>query len=480
MSRSNLKLIVLNVVCLIVALIFFKDSLFWIGERVGVGVFKLFNVLAFIALGVLAYHRINGRLSLIIKLQVTPVLPIVVMIIAIIGYVVLDSIFGIRTFNTLMFLFFLFGYVGLFVNKRNWLRSSVPVLLLTLILPFGDLLDTYLGFPLRMQTSIGVEYILQKMGVDLLDHQTILSLENRYTQIDTTCSGLNVIWAGTLLFIAFSIIDRIKFGVRWVIWFCAFMLMLLCFNGLRILLLVSLELVFENQQLADAIHVPLGLVGFVVPAIIMWFWVNWKKTKIKDQRDEPVPRSEYFSFAGQMVVIAVLISLLAFMPVKEVLTNKSVVLSESLNFNPIVLTEKEQAYFDFEQSDARKYHLDFRSLHGSVIVIASNSFKGHHDPTLCLQSIGFQIKSNLLRLVEGQPIRYLTFKESNQVGIYWFKSGNEYTDDYSYRVWYDIKNKNRTNNWIQVTALFDSDYQVEDLGLFFNYINKNINCNEIN
>ena len=179
MTLSSSKLSLINIPVLMLSLLFFWDSILWMQERLAVGLLKPFNLLAVFALGFFAYKRLNGRGASIFKPQAFPILPVVVMAIGVGGYSLLDMFFGIRTFNTLAFLFFIFGYVGLFVNQAEWLKSSIPILLLTLILPFGDLLDTYLGFPLRMQTSNAVESIVRKLGVELVDHQTILSLENK-------------------------------------------------------------------------------------------------------------------------------------------------------------------------------------------------------------------------------------------------------------------------------------------------------------
>jgi hypothetical protein len=99
---------------------------------------------------------------------------------------------------------------------------------------------------------------------------------------------------------------------------------------------------------------------------------------------------------------------------------------------------------------------------------------------LCLQSIGLSIKRNEPKIIDNKPFRYLTFNKSDQIGVYWFKSGDEYTDDYSYRVWYDLKNKSKNNNWIQVTALVNENYKAEDLESFFHHINTKVNCNETN
>ncbi|MGY8847638.1 MAG: exosortase O [Bacteroidia bacterium] len=477
---TEYKLSLVNIVLLILAMVFFWESIAWICERVAIGIFKPFNALAAIALGFLVYKRTKGRLSNIVQLQVLPLLPVLIMVLGLVSYRILDFYFGITTFNTLAFLLFLFGYVGLFVDQAVWLKSSIPIVILTLILPFGDLLDTYLGFPLRMQTSNAIEIIIGKLGIDLIDHQTILSLENRYTQVDTTCSGLNVIWAGTLLFIAYSIIERIQFGLKWLALFVAFIAMLLLFNGTRVLILVLLELVLENPKLADVVHVPLGLIGFIIPVLVVWFVLKRNQNRlapILKQKKESRPR---YLFVGQGTVLVLLLSLFAFTPHKEVLAPKPLSISESLDFEPIAITDKEQAYFDFEGSDARKYQLNYKSLRGTIILVASRSFKGHHDPTLCLQSIGLSIKKNEPRIIDGKPFRYLTFRKSSRVGVYWFKSGDEYTDDYSYRVWYDLKNNDKNNNWLQVTALLDNNYTAADLESFFNHINTNVTCNETN
>jgi len=480
MKLSSSQLSFVNIVLLVLAVLFFWDSLVWIQERISVGIFKPFNVLVLLGLGVLLYKRLKERDGRLFYPQSFALLSLVVMCFGVLAYSILDSLYGIRTFNTLAFLLFLFGYLGLFVKQSDWLQSAVPLLLLSLILPFGDLLDTYLGFPLRIQTSNVVEHIISNLGVDLVDHQTILSLENRYTQVDTTCSGLNVLWAGILLYIAFSIIEKVKLGAKWLTLFFSYLVLLLVFNGIRVFVLVVLELVFDLPKIADAVHVPLGLFGFVVPSLLIWYFA--KKYQEESTRKEPLNLygKRPFSFLGQVGVMVLILILYAFAPQKEGAFTKSLHISETLGFESLPLTKKEQAYFDFEGSDAKKFVLDYKSLKGSVVLIATNSFKGHHDPTLCLQSIGFTIKKNEPRIIDGKPFRYLTFGKSSQVGVYWFKNKKEFTDDYSFRVWHDLKNKNKNNNWIQITALLDDSYEPDDLESFFNYINKNVTCNETN
>jgi exosortase O len=149
----------------------------------------------------------------------------------------------------------------------------------------------------------------------------------------------------------------------------------------------------------------------------------------------------------------------------------------NLNFDTLPLTGMERAYFQFENAVAQKYKIDYLSIKGSMIVVSTNSFKGHHNPELCLQSIGLKIDENKPVLIGDKPARLLKFKGNKLAGLFWFKNKDLYTDDYSYRVWHDIKAGNRNNNWVQVTALFSNEYKEQDLNQFYNKINQELNEN---
>jgi len=461
---------------IITAILFFWESFVWIANRLALGLVQPFNIIVVLALGFLVVTKFKGQFRSLFHLQAKPMLPSAVMLLAAFGYLFIDNLFGIQTFKTLFFLFFLFGFLGLFVSRNRWLSFSTPILLLFLVLPFGSLLDTYIGFPLRMQTAELVNIILQKSGLLVSDSQSIIGLENRYTQIDTTCSGINVLWAGTILFIAYSILDDLAFGWKWLVFFVLYVLLLLAFNAFRISVLVLLELVFNFTKIANGIHQPLGIVGFVIPSVFLWFLINkyGRKRELKTQlsKEHNIKPSVFFP----STIALCLLVLFGFSSGK--MESKSTDIPQKLNhslpFEHIPLTSKEQAYFNFEKASAQKFKVDFKSIQGSIIVVSSNSFKGHHNPELCLQSIGLKISSNNPILIDNKPVRLLTFNSDKLAGIFWFKNQDTYTDDYSYRVWHDIKNGNKNNSWTQVTALFNQNYTAPDLQEFFTYLNKNI------
>lgn len=476
-SQTYLNLLA-HFILLVISCVFFSESLVWTASRLQLGLLQPFNLVVLIGLGVLTYTKLNGNFNAFFQIQSKPILPTLVMITAALGYVTIHNLYGIQTFKTLFFLFFLYGYVGLFVPKKRWLAASLPVLLLFLVLPFGSLLDTYIGFPLRIQTAEFVNAAMHKMGLIATDSQTILGLENRYTQIDTTCSGINVLWAGTLLYITYSIIDSIQFNWKWFAFYLFYVILLLAFNAFRISVLVLLELVFHFSKIANGVHQPLGIVGFVIPSLLIWFLLTKynKQANTKQRPKQAYSHNSKFSLVSSLGIAFVLAVLMGF-TLRQSVINQTVIVEKrhfNLPFDSLELTTKEQAYFNFEKASAQKFKLNYKSLKGSLILVTSNSFKGHHNPELCLQSIGLQIADNKSVLINQKPIRLLKFKEDNISGAFWFKNSEVYTDDYSYRVWYDIKNGTKNNKWVQVTALFDNNYTASDLEAFFNYINQQI------
>jgi exosortase O len=471
--------ILLNVIILVVSFFFFWDSILWIRGKLIFGVNPL-NLIAFLGIFVLFLFKLKGWFYSIVKIQERPILPILSMFLALVCYIYIDYLYGIETFKSVFFLFFLFGFVGLWVRRKDWLSASLPVLLLLILLPFGSLLDTYVGFPLRMGTATLVSTLLEKWGLMATDSQTILGLENNYTQVDATCSGINVLWAGTLLFIAYSIIYRLKINGKWLISYVLLIGLLLLFNAFRITVLILLDLVFNASSLANFIHQPLGIIGFIIPVLLIWYLLNrgHSNTSISPNTmtEHRIIQPKWY---WQATFIPIMLLLYGFANKGSIDQPLTIDISPNynLNFDTLPLTGKERAYFQFENAVAQKYKIDYLSIKGSMIVVSTNSFKGHHNPELCLQSIGLKIDENKPVLIGDKPARLLKFKGNKLAGLFWFKNKDLYTDDYSYRVWHDIKAGNRNNNWVQVTALFSNEYKEQDLNQFYNKINQELNEN---
>lgn len=444
--------------------------------RLRLSLVQPFNLLIIIGLSWLAYKKVHEHFHSFFELQLAPILPSIVMVLASSCYVFIDNLYGIQTFKSVFALFFFFGFIGLFVSQVHWRAVSMPILMLFIVLPFGSLLDTYIGFPLRLYTADSVSSFLSQIGLLVSDRQTILGLENRYTQIDNTCSGINVLWAGTLLYLAFALLDNLVFNLKWFLIYVMYVALLLAFNMFRIGLLVVLDIVFSLSRIADAIHQPLGIVGFVLPSVICWLLLARYGTK----RVLLIQKNKISqNIARPLLPLTVIVGLLilAGFPLRKTPNDLQMLdskLVHTLEFDTLPLAAKEQAYFDFENAQAQKFLINYKSIKGTLIIVSSNSFKGHHNPELCLQSIGLAITRNNSILIHQKPVRLLTFANEKLNGVFWFKNQNIYTDDYSYRVWHDIKNGNKQNRWIQVTALFHQNYNTNDLHDFFTYINQHL------
>ncbi len=79
-----------------------------------------------------------------------------------------------------------------------WKKPGI-VCLLVLALPWTASLDFFLGYPLRLLTSVNAEMLLGFAGMDVTRAGVQLLHEGRVVGVDAACSGLNMLWSTGLL-----------------------------------------------------------------------------------------------------------------------------------------------------------------------------------------------------------------------------------------------------------------------------------------
>jgi exosortase O len=96
-----------------------------------------------------------------------------------------------------------------------------------------------------------------------------------------------------------------------------------------------------------------------------------------------------------------------------------------------------------------------------MILITSNTWRGHHRPERCFEVYGLAVDDSRTHLVNPDfPLRYVALGEgrgeSRLSASYWFQSTTQTTDDYASRIWSDLKP--RRDRWLLVSILFDETY----------------------
>ena len=142
------------------------------------------------------------------------------------------------------------------MQPQTW-REGIPAALLLIgTLPFGDFIQTFIGYPMRLLTAEIVRRGFAFVGSGAMGLDTILVFENSIAQVDVPCSGVKSLWTGGLFLIAATWIERRAINLRWLCIAFAFALLLFAANLARVALLVGVGQVMGLAPLAELLHCP--------------------------------------------------------------------------------------------------------------------------------------------------------------------------------------------------------------------------------
>jgi exosortase O len=158
------------------------------------------------------------------QLQVSPAelpqfhLPgLVLMSTASVAFIAAERWLDINTLSATLFGLATYGLLGLWMQPRRWRQGLPAALLLVGVLPFGEHMETFIGYPLRLATARMVSSGLGFLGVPNLGVDTILVFENGLSQVDNPCSGVKSLWTGGLFLLAATWIDSRPLNRRWLL-----------------------------------------------------------------------------------------------------------------------------------------------------------------------------------------------------------------------------------------------------------------------
>ncbi|MCP4133104.1 MAG: exosortase O [bacterium] len=390
-------------------------------------------------------------------------LPLAGFIFSVSAYLVVEYVLHINMFSAVFFGSALYCLLGFYLPEQTWKKGLIPTILLIQTLPFGNYLDTYLGFPLRIFSAGMVEQVLGAMNIPSVSQETIIIIENSASQVDLSCSGLKGIWSGLIFFFAVTWLERKPVTLGWTIRLALFLFTLTAFNTLRILILVIVDTVIRAPEAAARIHVPLGIIGFIFSCVFAWLMLRQGGGKTGSPvliRPRPIP--------GSLVLILAAFLLTGIFlhqrPEPLPFTTAGVRLDLPAQFQAkeIPLTPMESSLLTKEQGDAAfKFKFTWeKKLTGTLLVAVNRNWRSHHDPQVCLTSGGLKIERSATMLINNTfPVKALDFRDQKLSAVYWFQSPSFITEDFSARVWAQLTKKEE--HWALVSILFDRPIQGE-------------------
>ena len=390
-------------------------------------------------------------------------------------YLLAERFLDINTLSASLFGLASYGLLGLWLPARSW-RQGLPVaLLLIATLPFGDHMQTFIGYPLRIATATLVRDGLAAAGVPAIGLDTILVLENSVSQVDLPCSGVKSLWTGALFLLAATWLERHPLNLRWLLSAAVFGLLLLAANLARVAVLVVVGQVAGWPLVAEMLHVPLGVLGFGVAAVAVVGLLRRQKQGLDSSLDKENgsksmtynPHTILLSrpaWLTPVLIITILILSLLYAP------RPATGLTESpplWYFPAELVTERlplTPAEIDWLTRDgavsAERLRFRWRGVSGSLMLIPSNTWRAHHRPERCFEVYGLTLDDSRPYLVQPDfPVRFVSLSDHGQAQLsatYWFQARGRTTDDYATRIWADLSPQ--PEQWVLVTILFDSPH----------------------
>ncbi|MEO0803891.1 MAG: exosortase O [Cyanobacteria bacterium J06642_2] len=379
-----------------------------------------------------------------------------------------------------------YGLLGLFLAPRGW-RQGIPAALVVVgLLPVSIQFGSGMGFSLRVLTAGVVEQVLTAAGVAAISAHDVILLENSIAHVDLPCSGLKSVAVGLLFWAGCSWLEGRKVGGRWLgtSIFCVFAM--IAANVARVLALVLLGDVWQRRWLADLVHVPLGIIGFAIACALTWLLLQTvpkytsetSTLETSDVAREELPMSALARW-GLVAAIAAMAALPGAPP--PITGVADVSWPRAFQLETLDLNSAERQFFARDPlASSHKYRFEWhdasgRTLKGSLLTVASPSWRSHHAPELCYVGNGLQVDrmqsvdvesgmtTGLTPIATGAapfPVRWLSLAGDSRSALYWFQSATSVTDNLLSRIGAAIAMRDRA--WVMVSVLFEQSHAPSD------------------
>ncbi len=440
-------------------LFFFEESLTWF-YKVLIGLHDLFNTVFFFLLLFFIVKNTsikNEQFCFNYK-----ILPLIVCCSSVFGYYISKNFIQINILSFIFFLIYLFGFLGFFISNDHWKKYIVPLCLLVMMLPFGSILDLYIGFPLRITSVNLVSAFFQFLDINYLSTDTIITIENNSSQVDFSCSGIKGLWAALIFYFTNTWLKKYKINFKWFLIAGILMTLVVLLNSIRILILVYFDLVLKLPEISDIIHVPLGIFGFVLSCTITYFLSNYLLTSKTTQPIIKEQIKQRYNFSVMFILLPILqiVLFLSFNEKKLMKHNEkinyfSTNFIKSWNINDVNLSIEEDKFIELQGGKLNKFSFLSKKIKGSGFVLKSKTWRSHHNPEQCITSGGREIiKSETLKINSNNTIKKIAL-DNGQQGYYWFQNKTDTTDDFGTRVWNEIFHQQK--GWFLVCIIFNSN-----------------------
>ena len=268
-----------------------------------------------------------------------------------ISAIILKWSLNIPQLTLLCFLLGSYGLIGLFISPAAWQKGLTLATITACIIPFLAAFNSGLGFPVRVITAHAVAQALSDFHLSAVSSHDIILMENGIAQVDLPCSGMKSLWTGTVFLLGATWLEKRQLGWRWLLVAIANLGFLITANIVRVLILVVTIEVFQQQQIADIIHLPLGIIGFIIASVCTWILLqkvpifstvrdvsNFSSAKNNDRQ------VKLGSIVAVVITLGIIGQIQPFTP--DLAVARAIALPPSITTETLALTTAEANFFD--------------------------------------------------------------------------------------------------------------------------------------
>jgi exosortase O len=467
--RTHAPQLILNVAILAAWLWLFRAMFDYLGVIAAREDFRT-NQLILLGVGALVVYQIRrGQWQLQMHAAPRPYrLPLALVFGGSLAYLAVERWLDINTLAAVFFGVASYGLLGLYLAPSSW-RQGLPAALLVIgVLPFGEHMQTFIGYPMRLVSAEIVRQGMLWLGIPSGGVDTILVLENGVAQIDLPCSGVKSLWTGALFLLAATWLDRRVVNARWLGLALLFAMLLFAANVTRVGALVVSAQVFDLPVLAQMLHVPLGVLGFVgacAAAVLMLRFCHATPVEY-GLETESVPPTR---FLAPFVLTSLVLMGMLYAPRPQTgLTSPAPAWNfpTALHVTLSPLKPDEIAWLTRDGAEsATRFRFSYQGISGSMILVPSQTWRAHHYPERCFQVYGLRMDESHAQLIaQNFPVRAVTLRDPKTDAplnaAYWFQAATRTTDDYGTRIWADTAGA--PERWVLVSILFDAAVEPTD------------------
>jgi len=392
-------------------------------------------------------------------------------------YLLAERFLDINTLSASLFGLATYGLLGLWMSPRRWLAGLPAVLLLIGTLPFGEHLQTFVGYPMRIATARIIQEGLQTVGVHSIGVDTILVLESGLAQVDIPCSGIKSLWTGMLFLIAATWIERSAINLRWFGIAAMMGVLLFAANVARVAVLVLIGQVVGWEMIAELIHVPLGVMAFgIVCGIVLFFIKTQKPSEYQippkilplnpERDDEPgfgkrpiwLAPALAVGFAGMALVYTPRpYPVMAQAAIDWIFPSELQVQVDPLS--PELFAWVTSGGAEFADRWDFTWQGNAEEINGPFMFLTRNTGRGQHRPERCFEVQGITVETSQIILFDdafSAQMVLVSGGPQQATALYWLQNSQRTTDDFATRIWSDLGSERQP--WVLITLLLDDVY----------------------